>query len=163
MKRVIVRLFSIVAIVLVAGLVPSELRADEKDGVKIYVAESGFEDAVFELENAIVDRGLKIDYRGHIGAMMDRTASDFGDEKGAYQDAQFFTFCSVPLTRDMVKADPRNVGLCPYIVFLYELRSDPGKTHVGYRRPITNGSQASIAAVGAVENLLDEIIKQVTE
>ena len=59
MKRVIVRLFSIVAIVLVAGLVPSELRADEKDGVKIYVAESGFEDALLDGSVEAAEGGIE--------------------------------------------------------------------------------------------------------
>ena len=137
--------------------------AAEKPGLKIFVADAEFEDAAFELENAIVDRGLNIDYRGQIGKMMERTAADFGGDRSNYKDAQFITFCSVALTRDMIKADPRNIGFCPYIVFLYELRTEPGKTYVGYRRPVATGSQASIDAVNAIDDLLSKIVQQATE
>lgn len=142
---------------------PSGLAAEEKPGLKIFTADTEFEDAAFELENAIVDRGLKIDYRGHIGKMMERTADDFGGDKANYKDAQFLTFCSVALTRAMIKADPQNVGFCPYVVFLYELKTEPGKTYIGYRRPVAAGSAGSIEAVKAIDKLLFDIIRQATE
>ena len=144
-------------------LSPDPLQATDKPGMKLYVAETEFDDAAFELENAIVDRGLKIDFRGHIGAMMERTANDFGGDRGPYKDAQFITFCSVPLSRDMMKPDPHNMGFCPYIVFLYELRAEPGKTYIGYREPVPSGSKESIEAVNAVDKLLDDIVKQASE
>lgn len=138
-------------------------QAEERPGLKILSTDALFEDAAFELENAIIDRGLKIDYRGDIGKMMERTAADFGGDRSNYKNAKFITFCSVPLTRDMVKADPQNIGFCPYIVFVYELRTEPGKSYVGYRRPLASGSQASVTAVNAIDELLAAIVKQAAE
>ena len=151
------------AVILLNIITSGAVQAAGKPGLKLFVAEVEFEDAAFELENAIVDRGLKIDYRGHIGKMMERTAADFGGDRSDYKDAQFITFCSVPLTRAMIKADASNIGFCPYIVFLYELRSEPGKTYVGYRRPVASGTPDSVKAVQAVDDLLSKIVQQATQ
>lgn len=143
----------------------SATTADGADhsSLKIITANTDFEDAAFELDNAIVDRGLKIDYRGDIGKMMERTAADFGGDRSDYKNAKFVTFCSVPLTRNMTKADHKNIGFCPYVVFLYELRSEPGKTYIGYRPPIASGSAQSVEAVSAIDKLLSDIIQQAAE
>ena len=134
-----------------------------KEGLKIYTAEGDLEEVLFVLKDAIVSRSLTIDYTGHIGAMMERTNKEFGNPELLYKDAKFMTFCSVKLTRDMLDSASWNVGFCPYIVFLYELRAEPGKVYVGYRRPVIAGTDAEKAALMAVDKLLDEIVQEATE
>ncbi len=141
----------------------SHSMAAEINGVNIYSTDSDFDEVIFGLESAVIDRGYKIDYKGYISRMMERTAQDFGGDKSVYKNAQFMTFCSVSLTRAMVKADPKNLAFCPYIIFIYELRDKPGQTFIGYRRPITSGSPESIKAVSAVDKLLDSIVRKAVE
>ena len=129
-----------------------------------YSVTGGFEDVVFELENAIVDEGLVIDYRGHVNAMLERTSEVVGSsaddgEKSPYIDATYMHFCSAALTHEAVTADVENLSICPYVIFAYELRATPGTTYVGYRRPMAGSSPETLAALGKIEALLDRIVK----
>jgi uncharacterized protein (DUF302 family) len=118
-----------------------------------------FESVAFDLTNAIVNRGLKIDYTGHVSTMLDRTKDATG--KGSpYVDGRYYIFCSAQLSQATMQANPDNIAACPYVVFAYELKSEPGKTVVGYRRPLAAGSDASKAALGAIEKLLQSIIDE---
>ena len=45
-------------------------------------------------------------------------------------------------------------------MFAYELKSEPGKTVVGYRRPLAAGDDASKAALGEIEKLLQSIVDE---
>lgn len=137
--------------------------ADESAAVAYTVAGS-FDDVVFDLENAVVDEGLVIDYRGHVNAMLERTsdvvgAAAEGDEKSPYSDATYMHFCSAALTHAAVSADPANLAICPYILFAYELRAEPGTVHIGYRRPLGGPSDATQAALTNIEALLDRIVR----
>ena len=96
----------------------TNISAADDSGINIYSSNSEFDDVIFELESELIDRGYKIDYRGYISKMMERTAQDFEGDKSVYKNAQFVTFCSVSLTRSMVKADPNNLAFCPYVIFI---------------------------------------------
>ncbi len=132
-------------------------------GLKVRTAEGTFEDVLFAVKDAIVGRGFKIDYNGQIGAMLKRTAKEFGNPKPVYKDAQFFTFCSVKLTRAMLAADPANVGFCPYVVYVYQRLDEPDKVYVGYREVIVSGSEASQKALKAINAFLESIVREATE
>jgi Domain of unknown function DUF302 len=127
--------------------------------LKTYGKKGSYEDVKFELNDAIIRRGLAIDYTGHINKMLERTGADVGSTKKIYANAEFFMFCSAKLSRDMIEADPTNVGYCPYVVFLYEAAEKPGEIVVGYRRPQPNGDAASKKALTAIDALLDGIVK----
>jgi hypothetical protein len=127
--------------------------------LKTYGKKGGYEDVKFELNDAIIRRGLAIDYTGHINSMLERTGADVGSTRRVYKNAEFFMFCSAKLSRDMIEADPANLGYCPYVVFLYEAAAKPGEIVVGYRRPLPSGNAASNPALAAVEELLDGIVK----
>ncbi len=43
-----------------------------------HVYDGSYEDALFSVENAIVNQGLVVDYRSHIGEMLARTRQDVG-------------------------------------------------------------------------------------
>ena len=161
MSKALAGILVTIALLMAAALHP--VSANSENGLRIYTIDEPFDDAKFNIENAIVDRGLKIDYTGHIGAMMERTAKDFPGAKQVYKNSEFFTFCSVPLTRTMVEAAPESVGFCPYIVFVYELLAEPGKSYVGYRRPVIFGSEASKKALTAIDGLLDSLVREAVE
>jgi hypothetical protein len=128
--------------------------------LKTYSKQGSYEDVKFELSDAIIRRGLAVDYTGHINKMLERTGADVGSSKHVYADAEFFMFCSAKLSRAMIEANPANLGYCPYVVFLYEAAAKPGEIVVGYRRPAPAGDEASKAALAAIEALLDGIVKE---
>ncbi|MCL4765973.1 MAG: DUF302 domain-containing protein [Hyphomicrobiaceae bacterium] len=127
--------------------------------VRTYSKKGSYDDVRFELTNAVINRGLTIDYTGQIGKMLERTGADVGSEKPLYKSAEFFTFCSAKLSRQMIEADPMNIGFCPYVLFIYESIGQPGVVIVGYRRPPASGSGETKAALAEVEALLDGIAR----
>lgn len=133
------------------GATAQDLRTLSKAGA--------YEDVRFELTNAIIHRGLVIDYTGRIGDMLARTGADVGSTRPLYKQAEFLAFCSARLSRAMMEADPANIGYCPYVVFIYESANKPGETVVGYRRPALHGSEASRKALAEIDLLLEGIIK----
>jgi hypothetical protein len=50
----------------------------QESGLKVYSKQASFEDVRFELENAIVGRGLVVDFNGNVGRMLERTGADVG-------------------------------------------------------------------------------------
>lgn len=129
------------------------------DSIKTFTKSGSFADAKTDLTNAVINAGLKIDYTGDIGGMLQRTGADVGSTQPVYKSAEFITFCSARLSRAMMEADPLNMGSCPYVVFLYEAAAKPGEVVVGYRKPGSRGSEASKKALAEVEKLLDDIVK----
>jgi hypothetical protein len=126
--------------------------------VRSYTSKAGFDEVEFELTNAIIARGLTVDYRGNIGGMLERTGPDVGSVKPLYRKAEFVLFCSAKLSRAMMEADLGNIGFCPFVIFIYEPAARPGETVVGYRRPISGGGAAS-PVLAEIDSLLDGIVK----
>jgi uncharacterized protein (DUF302 family) len=118
-----------------------------------------YDDAKFELVNAITGRGLTIDYSGNVGRMLDRTGADVGSTRPLYRNAEFFTFCSAKLSRQTMEVDIENIALCPYVVFIYEAADKPGQVVVGYRKLEKRGKSASEKAIQEVNKLLAAIVK----
>ncbi|MEL6978479.1 MAG: DUF302 domain-containing protein [Pseudomonadota bacterium] len=119
------------------------------DDFKLYDFNGEFGDATFGVENAIVDRGLVIDYVSHVGAMLNRTMEDVGGETVIFANANIYLFCSAKLSRKVMEADPTNVAHCPYGVFVTEA-TEGGAVQIGYRT-MPEGPMKE------VEALLDEI------
>lgn len=92
--------------------------------------DGSFDDATFAVETAIVGQGLVIDYVSHVGDMLNRTGEDVGSDKQIFAAADIFIFCSAKLSREVMEADPMNIGFCPYGVFVAE---DDSGVMVGYR------------------------------
>jgi len=134
-------------------------------GYKALKKKAAFDDVEFELKNAIVNRGFVIDYTGHLGDMLSRTSKTVGSvtELGSaspYLKARYYHFCSAKLTHEVVSANPLNISVCPYVVFLFELKSEPGVAHVGYRRPFAGPSKVTQKAVAKVDALLTAVIEE---
>ena len=93
------------------GTIPIAITAQK---IMSYETDQSFDDVVFGLESAILDRGLVIDGQNHVGEMLARTREDVGSEKIIFEHAEVYSFCSAVLSRKMMEADPLNIGFCPY-------------------------------------------------
>ncbi|MDF1609516.1 DUF302 domain-containing protein [Hoeflea sp. YIM 152468] len=127
------------------------------EDVKIIESDAAFADVASGIENAILNRGYKVDYHGFIGDMLKRTADDVDAEKALYTDAEFFTFCSAVLSRKVMEAEIGDIAYCPYVVFAYEAAETPGRVAVGFRL-LPEGGQRD-----AVNALLSDIITDAAE
>jgi len=123
-------------------------------GDDVYTATTDlpFADAAAAVNNAIINRGYKVDYHGFIGEMLKRTAEDVGASKKLYRDAEFFTFCSAVTSRAVMEADITDIAYCPYVVFVYEAEAVPGTVTIGYRTLPEGGERQQ------VNTLLKEIV-----
>lgn len=152
-------------LLIVVALLASPLnlaRAEIRTGYKILEIKQDFETTLFELKNAIVNRGLVIDYTGYVSKMLERTSGATGGGS-PYKDARYMNFCSAKLSQAAMRADPDNLSVCPYVVFAYELKSRPGITRVGYRRPVASEDPAATKALANIEVLLNGIIMDATK
>jgi len=149
------------ALVLIGG-VSGGARADGHMAAvaETVTVERAYDDVRFDVENAIIDRGLVIDYVSHIGDMLARTGADVGSDVTVYTRAETMLFCSARLSRAAMEADAANIAYCPYGVFLFETPDAPGSVTVGYRKLQETGSEASKAALAEVNALLAEIVAE---
>ncbi len=146
-----------------AAIAADVAKGGPMEGVTVYSVQGDYDDVRFALENAIVNRGLVIDYVSHIGEMLSRTGADVGGSKAIFKNAESMLFCSAVLSRAAMEADPANLAYCPYAVFVYEAADTPGEIMVGYRQVSETGSEASKKALADVNTLLDDIAKEASE
>ncbi|GAA3871935.1 DUF302 domain-containing protein [Celeribacter arenosi] len=109
-----------------------------------------FDDATFAVEDAIVSRGLVIDYRSHTGEMLERTRADVGSDVVIFDNADVFLFCSAVVSRQVMEADPANIVHCPYSIYVADRAGD---VTIGFRNYPDGSMQA-------VEDLLTEIVEE---
>ncbi len=149
------------AVAVALALGTAGVLADE--ALKSYSKKAPFDDVKADVADAIIAKGLTVDYRGNIAGMLDRTGKDVGSDKKIYKAAEYVTFCSAKLSRAMMEADSSNMGICPYVVFYYETADNPGTVVVGYRRPGEGKGDASKKALKEIDDLLDGIAKAATK
>jgi len=140
----------IISAALVAGLGAGAAWAE---GATTYPFDGSFDDAAFAVESAIVGRGLVIDYRSHIGEMLNRTGADVGSDVKIFDNADAFLFCSAVTSRKVMEADALNIAHCPYSVFVIDRA---GKVEIGYRNMPEGPMQE-------VQSLLDDIAREAAE
>ncbi|MCB1422407.1 MAG: DUF302 domain-containing protein, partial [Nitratireductor sp.] len=121
------------ALMLSASFVSMPASAADGDVEKRTTSEA-YEDVVQAAQDAIINRGYVVDYHGHIGDMLERTASDVGAKKELYKNAEFFTFCSAVVSREVMESNIEDIAYCPYVVFVYEAANDASGVTVGFRR-----------------------------
>ncbi len=136
--------------------------AETAAGYKSLVKDGKFDDVLEDLREAILKRGFVIDYVGHFNAMLERTADTAGSVtaqgvKSPYTNAQYLQFCPSKLTHEAVSANPFGIANCPISLFVFELRHEPGKVHVGYRLPLDSPSRMVKDVNGRLTKLLNEI------
>ena len=133
------------------------------EGPRLYRSKGSYDDVRFELNNAIIARGLNIQTTGNVAEMLDRTAADLGATKKIYKAAEYVSFCSAKISRQMMEADPANLVFCPFVIVIYETADKPGETIVAYRPPVPTGSGASKAAIAEADKLLEGIARDATK
>ncbi|MEL7093225.1 MAG: DUF302 domain-containing protein [Pseudomonadota bacterium] len=121
--------------------------------VHISTYNGSYEDARFSLENAIVNRGLVIDYVSHVGDMLTRTGADVGSNEHLFSEAEIFVFCSASVSRQVMEEDPANLAHCPYGIFVAERR---GQVTMGFR-------DYPAGAMDMVETMLAEIVEEAAD
>lgn len=130
----------------------------ERPYMKAYQVQGSY-DEIFEfIKVAVADRGIKINNISHIGKMLDRTAEAVGASKAVYTQAKAVEFCSATVSRNMMEEDPHHIVFCPYIIYVYELKQQPGTVYVGYRKPDVSFAGKESKALAGVEKLLEDII-----
>ncbi len=137
------------ALTLALALVAGSAGAQE---AHVSVYDGTFDDAKFELEQAIVAQGLVIDLVSHVGDMLSRTATDVGSDVTIFDDAVVYAFCSAQISRQVMEADPANLVHCPYTIYVAERDEE---VTLGYRDFPDGPMQV-------VEDLLGEIVAEVT-
>lgn len=120
------------------------------DEATVYEFDGTFDDATFDLESAIIGRGLVIDHVSHTGEMLARTAADVGSDVVIFDGADVFLFCSAVISRKVMEADPMNIAHCPYAMFVTDRE---GIVQIGYRN-MPDG------AMQEVQSLLDDIARE---
>lgn len=139
------------AILAASALLLGTQLARAQDDVTTFTTEAPFAEVIADLEDAVVNRGYVVDYHGHIGDMLARTAGDIAGAKPLYKAAEILQFCSATISRKAMEADIANIAYCPYVLFAYESVEDPGKVTLGFRRLPDGGGRDE------VNTLLEEI------
>jgi hypothetical protein len=147
--------------------VSSALPAIAKDAHPHVETQGVFSEVIQDLQDAIINRGFVVDFVGHVDTMLNRTsdASKSVTETGSrspFLNAKYVQFCSAKLTHEAVSANPYNVVICPHVFFAFEDKAKPGRIIVGYRRPAPGPSKRSKKAFAKVDDLMMEIVKEVT-
>lgn len=124
----------------------------------LFKTQGKFQDVRDAVVMAIEGKGLKITNTNHIATMLDRTGQDLGLKTKIYEHAEQMEFCSAIVSRDMMKADPHAIVMCPYNIAVYQIPND--KTiYIAFRKPPASKNPALQKALTDVENLLRDIIK----
>lgn len=163
MERLIVTtvLAVLVSIVGTSAIAHSQIKAHE-----IISIEGTFDDVFDEFKNVIISEGLVIDYVGHVDQMLERTSQVNISENSkqiipVYLSARYIQFCSSALTHKAVQANPQNLSMCPFLVFIYEETANPGHIVIGYRPPTLSADEKSIIISQEVVLFLNRILNEV--
>jgi len=116
------------------------------------IVQGNYDDVTFDLENAIVNQGLVVDWVSHVGDMLIRTGESIDGAAPIYLNAAVYNFCSAALSRAAMEADATNLQNCPYGVFVYEHSDAPGEIVIGHRIYDEDSMQAVNALLDAVVN-----------
>lgn len=127
-------------------------------GDRTTVISGSFDDVFRNLQDAVINLGLVIDYVGHVDRMLERTAEAAGKSQSPYLNARYFQFCSAPLTHEAVSIDASNLRVCPLLVFAFETKVKPGEILVGYSEPSLGSSDESRALATRIKALLRQVI-----
>ena len=131
---------------------------------RIKTIEDDFEFVFQDLQDAVINKGLEVVYVGHIDQMIERTAKVAADGKPSpYKHARYFQFCNASLTQESLRTDPRNIAMCPFLLFAFETVAEPGKVSIGYRAPDLAPGEASDAIGKKIHAYLAGIIQQVAD
>ena len=131
--------------------------------VKSVRVKGDFEDIRDSVRQAIEGKGINIAHTLPASDMLNRTGKDFGIEKNVFLQAETVEFCSARISHRLVQANPENILLCPFTISVYVLADDPDHVYLSWRRPFFPSDPESQAAVQQMVELIEAIIREVTE
>jgi uncharacterized protein (DUF302 family) len=143
-------------------LLPLTGSADEAP-VKTVRVSGDFEDVRDSVRQAIEGKGINIAHTLPASDMLNRTGKDFGIEKNVFRQAETVEFCSARISHRLAQANHENILLCPFTISIYVLSDDPEHVYLSWRRPFSLGDAESQAAVQEMVELIEAIIREVTE
>ncbi len=135
-----------------------QISSASDQGTQIKTVEGSYEEVFQTMQDAVIDRGLVIDYVGHVDKMLERTAAAVGKEGSPYLHARYLQFCSAPLTHEAVSENLSNLFVCPLVVFAFETKAAPGKISIGFRELRTSTSNGLRADASKLNALLQSVI-----
>lgn len=148
-------------LLMLTGLIALPFRIEAAAPVVVVQSAKGkFDEVRDRVVMAIENRGMVLNYTARVGNMLERTGKDLGRTRQIYNQADVLEFCSATLSRDTMEADARNIVYCPYSIAVYTLPKEPGTVYVSHRRLATGGADRSAKALGAVDKLLDDIVRE---
>jgi hypothetical protein len=122
----------------------------------VFESESDFETVMDGAKAAIQEKGMFINNVMQMGEMLERTGKDLGLGGEIYSQAQSIEFCSALLSRKMAEEDPTRIVNCPFIVAVYTLPDQEGKTFVAYRT-VPEEEVAGSEVMAEVAAMLQEV------
>jgi hypothetical protein len=127
----------------------------------VYESESEFEIVMEGAKAAIQEKGMYINNVMHIGEMLARTGKDLGLGGEIYGRAESIEFCSAVLSRKMAEEVPSRIVNCPFILAVYTLSDQEGKTFVAHRA-IPEQEVADSEVMAEVAEMLKEVAEGAT-
>ena len=149
---------ALLALSLAAAAATAGAREPDTGVTRYEVDAEDFAQALENLEFAVTGQGLVINNTMHIGEMLARTGEDLGHEP-VFGQAESVAFCSAQLTYRMLRADPRNITVCPYTISVYTTAAEPDRIYLAYRSPALLGEGAE-AVEADIAELLDTIARE---
>lgn len=137
-------------LIVASAAVADDMRTFVKQGM-------AYDDVKMDLETAIEGKGLKIGAIGDLGDMLERTRIDLNAGPAVYKSAHYMQFCSAVFAHKLAAADPKNLGHCPFLMFIFETAAKPGEVVIGYRPLVRSGTPATRAMLDEVEKLFEDI------
>lgn len=140
----------------------SSASAGEERDYTIRYTDAQFEDVFLDLQDAVINQGLVIDYVGHVNTMLERTADAASDaaDKSPYLNARYLQFCSAAITHEAIRIRPQNLATCPFVIFVYQTRDEPERVAIGYRNPEMGVPGPTRFVMEKATILLDKIIAE---
>ena len=100
----------------------------------VYQSQNDFQSTVDGVKEGIINQGMIVRGELHIQDMLERTGGDLGFDDVVYDRATSIEFCNANLTHQMVRLDPRNVGVCPFVISVYKGKGQMDPVNISYRR-----------------------------
>lgn len=154
------------SIALIATLLCSSAFAQDRKDFAVKHKTAPYDDVFQDLQDAVIQKGLVIDYIGHTNTMLTRTSEVASVEKSEhptpYLNANYVQFCSSALTHEAVAANPYNLATCPFVIFLFETHEKPGRIAVGYRKPEMGITGPTYEIMKKADQLLNDLVIEAT-
>ncbi len=116
---------SVLAILLFVAAIAVNAETVASEPVLTFTADDDYESVKENLQLAITGQGLRISGTLHVQEMLARTSKDLGYDSNIYAQAESFEFCSADISHRMIRADPRNLTVCPFTISFYTLAANP--------------------------------------